>query len=273
MNTFDHVCLNGRVERVERARIDPRDPALTGGAALIETLAIDGGVPLLFEAHLARLNASEAAFGWERTDGALLRERVDALVAACGSRRAALRVLRSPGPPGGVPTQLLDLRALPELAPGGVVLEVVDDAWARPAGIDAHKHTGRLARQLLRDRARARGAYDALLVDGRQQVLEATAANVVVVDADGRARTPAAGVDGVLPGVVRGLLVERGLVAVGPVSLAELDAASEVLVTNSLVGCRGARELRGARGARPLPGADGPLARALAAALAGSHPG
>jgi|GEM_PF-5164845 len=274
MSAFDLVCLDGRVQRAADARIDPRDPAVTGGVALIETLAIVGGAPLALEAHAARLAASERAFDWPVTPLARLREEIAALVTASGAGRAALRVLRSPGAPGAGPTRLLDLRALPAPPAAGVRLAVETGPLAQPAGVDAHKHTGRLARHLLRERARARGAWDALLVAPGAGVLEATAANVIVVDAAGRARTPTAGRDGVLPGVVRGHLVAAGLVEEGPLALAALEGASEVLVTSSLVGVLGATALlfEDGRSRDGLPGAAGPRARALRTALGALDP-
>lgn len=266
---FDLVCLGGDVLPAAQARVDPRDPAVTSGAALIETLAIAHGRLVWFDAHVARLHASEDAVGWPRTSASQLAAWSAALIAAAGARTAGLRVLRSPGPPDGPPTVLLELRPLPELPAGGVHLSVAAGAWATPSGFDVHKHAGRLARGVLRERARTEsGAWEVLLVDEQGRLLEATAANVVVVDAAGRARTPPA-VRGVLPGVARGHLLAAGLCTEAEVAAAELASAREVLVTNSLVRCLGARTVAhpGPGATRELPGPAGPLARRLRAAL------
>jgi branched-subunit amino acid aminotransferase/4-amino-4-deoxychorismate lyase len=267
------VVLGGQVVAVDEARIDPRDPAVVGGAALLETLAVVGGRALLFEQHLQRLNRSESELGWSRSSAASVREGIDGLLEACAVDSGALRLVRSLGPPGGPATLLLGLRALPHVPAQGLDLVVDDGVWAAPSGFDGHKHTGRLARSLLRERAQQRGAFDALLVGRDGAVLEATCANLLVAGPDGRVRTPPLG-HGVLPGVVRQLLVDTGDVQEGRVRLSDLSDAREVLLTSSLIGCRGARKLlAGPQGPeRQLPGSDGPVATRLSALLAGQVP-
>jgi len=152
--------------------------------------------------------------------------------------------------------------------PDGLVLAFAQGGMAEPAGIDALKHTGRLARTLLGARARAAGAHECLLVASDGRLLCATAANVVLVRS-GLARTPPLG-PGILPGVVRGLLVACGAVAEEPLSLDDLAAADEVTLTSSLLGCWGARRILGHP--RALPGLDGPVTRTLASLLAGRVP-
>ncbi|QDU84727.1 Branched-chain-amino-acid aminotransferase [Planctomycetes bacterium Pla163] len=268
------VVLGGQVVAVDEARIDPRDPAVTGGAALLETFAVVGGSALLFEQHLERLNRSEAELGWARTPAAAVRGGIEGLLAACGVDSGALRLVRSPGPPGGPDTVLLGLRALPEPPAEGLDLVVDDGTWAAPSGFDGHKHTGRLARTLLRERARQRGAWDALLVGRDGAVLEATCANLVVVGRDGLVRTPPLE-HGVLPGVVRQILVDAGEVQEGRLLVSHLSDAREVLLTSSLIGCRGARRLfAGPQGPkRELPGAEGSVAIRLRARLGVRVPG
>lgn len=236
------VVLGGEVYAVESARIDPRDPAVTGGAALLETIAVFAGRALLFEQHLERLNRSESQLGWTRTCAASVQDGIERLLTACAVADGAVRVVRSPGPPGGPATVLLGLRALPQPPREGVDLVVDDGDWAVPSGFDGHKHIGRLARSVLRERARERGAWDALLVGSDGAVLEATCANLFVVGPDGRVRTPPLG-NGVLPGVVRQILVDRGGVLEAELRLSDLAEAGEVLLSSSLLGCTPARRL------------------------------
>lgn len=268
MSRFDLVHLCGRVVAADDGRIDPRDPAVTGGHALIETLGVAGGRALLVDEHMARFAAAARAADFPALEPALFVRALDELLAASATDAAAARCLFSPGPPGGPPTRLVALRPLVPRPPEGLVLALERGGFAEPAGIDALKHTGRLARTVLAARARAAGADECLLVAADGRLLCATAANVVVVRS-GLARTPPLQ-PGILPGVVRGLLVASGAVVEGALSLDDLAAADEVTLTSSLLGCWGVRRVLGHP--RALPGSDGPVTRRLASLLAGRVP-
>ena len=129
-------------------------------------------------------------------------------------------------------------------------------------GLGAHKWSDR---RLLT--APAGGAADVLLVEPDGTVLEAGRANVFAV-VDGAILTPA--LDGrILPGIVRGRVLSHlanvGVdVHEGRVTLEDLAQASEVFVTNSVVGVRAVSGIDGA-GNWPI----GPVARRLHTAMAG----
>jgi len=109
---------------------------------------------------------------------------------------------------------------------------------------------------LARREAAENGADDAILLNTRGRVAETTIANLFAL-IDGRVVTPSVA-EGALPGIARGLILERLEVAERPLTLAELRRAGEIVLTNSL----GVRPVVAVDGV-PLTGGDG-LLRSLA---------
>jgi len=268
VSAFDLVHLGGRVVHAADARIDPRDVALVRGQALIETVAIARGQVLLLEPHLARFEHAARLAHFPALEPQRWRTALRELVAASAVERGAARMLFSPGVPGGEPTRLVSLRPLVAPPTAGLVAVLERGGWGDPAGIDELKHTGRLARVLLEERARAAGADVCLLARADGRLLGATSANVVVV-MDGRALTPPLE-SGLLAGVVRGRLVALGAIEEQALSCADLAAADEVAVTSSLLGCRPLRSVLGV--CNTLPGPAGPVVAHLAALIGADVP-
>jgi branched-subunit amino acid aminotransferase/4-amino-4-deoxychorismate lyase len=129
-----------------------------------------------------------------------------------------------------------------------VSLHVAGGARA-PDPLAAVKHTSRAAYAVALAEARAAGADDALLLDGAGRVLETTTGNLLLF-ADGAWRTPQWR-GSFLPGIARALLLDA-LAASGraaretDLTLADLDAADELYVTNAVYGPRPAARLGGA---------------------------
>ncbi len=227
-------------------RLGPRpltrpDPAL----GVFETVLCAGGRAVAGERHLARLAASVQAL----YSAALLGDTAERLAAAAAGDPARVRVSAVPSP-GGVRIEF-ERGPLPDTA-GPTALQSV----TVPGGLGAHKWRDR---RLLDALAASLTGAVPLLVDLDGFVLEASRANVVIVEGP-RALTPPA--DGrILPGVTRARLLAAGLVEEAPVALERLAAADAVLLTGAL------------RGAEPVAALDGaPLGRsdAVAARLADS---
>ncbi len=201
-------------------RLGPRPvPRPDPSAGIFETLlVVDGSAPEA-ERHLARLARSAA----ELYDIAL-PDALPALVAHAALEQGGpcrLRVLLE-----GDGTVTLEAAPLPapvesiELAPVTV-----------PGGIGAHKWRDRRLLDALTD---ACVPAAPLLVDLDGRLLETAYANVFL-KLDGRLVTPPA--DGrILPGVLRGRLIDEGHVAEAVVTLADLDRADALLVGNALRG-------------------------------------
>ncbi|HYF24131.1 MAG TPA: aminodeoxychorismate synthase component I [Baekduia sp.] len=198
---------------------DRPDPAL----GLLETVAVRGGMPVALEEHLARLAASVAALGLPAPPAGLA-ERVRRAAAHPGAGRVRVvhredATVVEPGPSAPGAAQALTLRP-----------------WLLPGGLGAHKWADRR----LLDALAADGTTP-LLVDLDGQVLEAGHAAVVAV-CDGVLVAPP--LDGRrLPSVSgAAFLRDDGRpVDLRPLTLDDLAAADELILTSALRGAHPAR--------------------------------
>jgi para-aminobenzoate synthetase / 4-amino-4-deoxychorismate lyase len=258
---------------------DPRWPAFALGVAVFETVAVRGGVPWLLERHLARLERAAQALAPELAlfDRAAIEAALWALLSAV--QHPASVALGADGPgasPGecvlrinlGIgdgPLLYVTSRALPSLPPAGFTL------WPAPAELAVaaedpgaeHKHVGRFLKERAFRAARAAGCFDALLPSSQGGFACASRGNVYA-HLEGGWWTPPLGA-GALPGVVRGLLLEAGLVGERPLDRTHLAAADEVALSNALWLLWPVHSLRGERDL--LPGTGGPRWRETAARL------
>jgi branched-subunit amino acid aminotransferase/4-amino-4-deoxychorismate lyase len=215
----------------------------------------------LGERVAARLVRDARALGLGAHDAALVHER---LLAA---GRAAFGA-------DGVGVVRLEARARGALVPTTRPLGPEPPHWRAITAPIAHPGPGRArgakrpdvpALEAARAASAAAGVDEALLFDAAERLVEGARTNLALVLADGRAVTPP-----LARGAVAGVALEAALAA--GVALAEVDVSREALA--------GIRELvatNAVRGARPVlvldgrpvgDGRPGPLAGALAAALA-----
>jgi branched-subunit amino acid aminotransferase/4-amino-4-deoxychorismate lyase len=221
---------NGRLVPPGEVRIEPDDPGFLIGDGLFETLRIDDGRPVDVDAHLDRLLA-----GLERTgidlpeDRAALSRAVAAVAEAAPRPAARMRITVTRGR-----TRLI--AAASYTPPSGRVDAVLlpepwIDSRSPLAGL---KSLSWQANRLALARAQQAGAFEALLLNERGRLAEGSRSNVLI-GLGGRLFTPPVQ-DGCLPGTVRRRLLELGLVAERSLGPEELRGASEVLLTNSLIG-------------------------------------
>jgi branched-chain amino acid aminotransferase len=231
---------NGRLVAAEEVAIAPDDAGVLHGDGLFETLRVDGGRVRDLDAHLDRLFASLPRIDLEIPERRRALAATVRVVAKAAPRPAArLRITVTRGV-AGVPTRLVT--AVPYEPPSramlreGVAAVVLHDLRLEARGaLTGLKSLSYGAHALAQLRARAAGAWEALLLDKEGLLMEGSRSNVVLVLERGRAYTPPAA-EGCVPGTVRRRLLEAGLIEEGEVFDDDLPAASEVLLTNSLVG-------------------------------------
>ncbi|MDX9859327.1 MAG: aminotransferase class IV [Rhodospirillales bacterium] len=253
------IWLDGALTTLDAARLRADDRGFTLGDGLFETLAVRDGVVLRAAAHLARLRSgcTELGLPLGHADDALT-EALAQVAAGMQTGTLRLTVSRGPAPRGLRPPAAPSPTVLVTAAPAPLVppapATVVIAATTRR---NEHSPLSRLKSLNYLDgviawmEASRRGADDALLLNTRGAVAEATAANLFAV-IDGVAVTPPVA-DGALPGLMRAAV--RDLLDAEERSLtpADLDAASEFFLTN-VSGIRPVVRLDGRPVGRGRPG-------------------
>jgi len=203
--------------------------------SLIETMRLDAdGSYHLLERHMARLIDSAAYFDFA-LDMDVVQEVLADHAAAFADTGEARRVRLLVGPRGSASVTSTVLPAQPVMA-AKVCLSA-----ARTSSADAflaHKTTRRQVYDGTFARAFDAGYADVLFFNERDELTEGAISTVFVVT-DGRWTTPPLEA-GVLPGILRTELLESGAhdIAVAPVSRADLMAADEIYIGNSVRGLR-----------------------------------
>jgi para-aminobenzoate synthetase/4-amino-4-deoxychorismate lyase len=195
---------------------------------LLETLRLeDGSVPRL-ERHLRRLTRSARYFGFADLDEAIARiqREIGAQAAEHSAGVYRLRVVLKADGTGTVTSQPHSSDARPRC----LALS------RRPVDSRDRDLYHKLAdRSLYADRlAEANGVDDVVLVNERGELTETTIGNIVL-EIDGQRVTPA--IDcGLLPGIFREMLLERGEIREAILRPEDLKRATRVWMINSLRG-------------------------------------
>lgn len=262
---------NGRLVPREEVRIDPADAGFLAGDGLFETLRVDAGQAHDVEAHLDRLLQALPRIEIELPESREDLSAAVARVAAAAPPTARLRIIitRSIAGIAAEPTRLILTARYepppPEAYRRGVTVALVDEPWIDSRSpLAGLKSLSYQANRLALRRAEAAGAFEALLLNERGRLVEGSRSNVIAVLPDGLFTPPLA--DGCLPGTVRRRLLELAAVAERSLGLAELATASEILLTNSLIGVLPVARVNG----REL--APGSSAERLRAKLKGDQP-
>lgn len=268
------VWQDGRVRDAAEATIGVEDRGFLFGDGLFETMRVNGGVVFRLASHLERLSAGAARLGIPLPGG--LARAIAELVEAGGLAEAALRLTLTRGvggeglelPPTHRPTVVISLRPGPVFPAawyeGGLSLVIATQRVGARSATAGLKTTGYLPSILALAEARSAGADDALLLNEREEIAEASASNLLWVSSGGALRTPSADC-GILPGITRATVLELARAAgqaveEGEWGIGELAAAREVFTTSSLRGIAPVTTLEG----RPIgSGAVGEITRRL----------
>ncbi|MEN8735000.1 MAG: aminotransferase class IV [Lentimonas sp.] len=210
--------------------LGPLDAGFAYGYGLFETIKYADGILSFWAAHWARLGASAKA-----------------LNLVCDfEENAVLDAIRSLVQQNSITSSMIKLSLL--RVDSGSQLYV----YARPMGdvsesvelkletryplnphslLTGHKTHNYLENLAILEQARADGYYDAIRLDPLDNLAETTIGNLFVY-VDGHLRTPSL-VHGILPGVIRGQLLDGGNVEVGSYYSDLLQKAEAVYLTNS----------------------------------------
>jgi len=240
---------------------------------VFETLPVEAGQALFWDAHRARLRAGAGELGiaWPG-DGILGASLERMFVAQAADPRAPrdwiLRVSLTLEKGARRPRLLLQGRDFVAPDPAGVSLWVAPQQ--HPLGPwRGLKRTPRAPLDRARAQAQAAGCYDALLANPAGEWVEGCITNLFLIQADVLSTPPLR--SGCLGGILRGLLLDNllrePLLGPGGVELrvqecalshGSVAAADEVFLTNSVGRVIAVSSLRGApAGERQLPGSQG----------------
>lgn len=233
--------LNGQLLAAGEARIDPADRGFTLGDGLFETIRVRDGAAVWLDRHLARLAGGSAVLGIPaRFDDAVLAEACAAVIAAEGIEAGVLRltVSRGVGPrgvlPSATPSPTVLIAGHAGLPPQSPVALVVARGTCRnqASPLSRVKSLNYLDAVLARREAAERGADDAVMLNTAGRVAETTIANLFA-QIDGVWITPLVA-EGALPGIMRAEVLARLGAAEQPISVADLQRAEAMLLTNAL---------------------------------------
>jgi len=243
------VAYIGR-ERMEAVSIGNR--GLNYGDGVFETMRVHRGVLPLWPRHLARLREGAGRLGIAMPDVDFVEACIDELVAGADAGVLKLLLTRGEGgrgyapPLDAVPTWMLSLLPLP--APQGALrLHACETRLAMQPALAGIKHCNRLEQVLGRAEAERAGCDEGLMRDMVGNPVCATSANLLVLR-DGRWTTPPVDLCGVA-GVLRGWLLDQGLVALASLSMDDVESAQALALCNAVRGILPVRAL----GAREWP--------------------
>ena len=262
------VWLNGAVRDEDEARVAPSDHGFLVGDGVFETLRWYGGRPFALGEHLSRLGDGCRALGIALPPAGDIEAAARAVIEANGLRDARMRitVTSGTGPAGlvrgeGPPTVLvvaMPLSPWPATSTAAIS-ELRRDERGPLAGVKTVSLADSVAALAA---ARAAGADEALLLNGRGELCEATTANVFLV-LDGVAVTPPV-TSGCLAGITREHVLALGA-RERTLSPDDIANAEEAFLTSST---REVQPLVAVDGRSVGDGEPGPVTRSLAQAYA-----
>ncbi|MHB8605941.1 MAG: aminotransferase class IV [Thermoplasmatota archaeon] len=278
MSSGAWVYLGDAFVPADEARVSIADRGFTLGDGVFETIRVEHGRPRSFARHLERLrrSCSLTRIPFPDRDWVVVAERL-ARANARDAPLAALRITitRGPGPRGlatantGPPTVIATLERVEHAAHERARLIVATTRRAPAATLDPRiKSLNYLSHVLARIEADERGATDALLLNDRGRLAEATTANVFALRS-GVLRTPSLAED-CLDGITRAEVIATApklgvQVEEAPLTVDDIARADEIFLTASIAGIVPVVEVEG----RALPRVD-EIAVKLSAALFGT---
>jgi branched-chain amino acid aminotransferase len=235
------VWVNGALS----GTIDPRDRGLTLGDGVFDTLVAFRQVPFAGDRHLARLVGHAAAIGIS-VDPEAVRAGWQAVLGAAQYEQVVLRTSVTRGAAGRrlwpasalKPTIVVSASPwTPDLAAKPLTLATSTIRRNETSPLSRLKSLNYLDNILAAREAVERAADDSLFLNSAGRVASTTIANVFALS--GRRLTTPPASEGVMSGIVRGLVLELAPMlglepAEAPLTLEDLRAADTAFLTNSV---------------------------------------
>ena len=242
------LSANTLINGMASEQVSVRDRGLQYGDGVFETVAVCHGRPLLWEAHLARLQNGCERLAIPAPNSGVLQ--VEAARLCTGVMKGVLKIILTRGTGGrgyasgdaGEPTRVLSLFPWPAYEPGwaeaGIPARLCETRLARNPRLAGIKHLNRLE-QVLARREWEDEVAEGVMRDELGDVIEGVMSNLFVVT-NGALATPDLSYCGVA-GVMRALVLEKagamGVPArIGRVTLDDLERCDELFFTNSIIG-------------------------------------
>lgn len=213
----------------------PLRDRIAPGLTLIETLRWEpeAGFARL-ERHLARLAASAAALGFHYAPAAARAALYGTIEDAAGPQRVRLTLAAD----GAVEATAQPFQSLPDSTVW--TLRLARTRLSSQDTLLRHKTSGRDAYQAARAEYTTADADEVLLANERAEICEGTITNLFVDTGGGLLLTPAL-TCGLLPGILRGELLDQGRAREVVLTWDDLATAKQLFVGNSLRGLIAAR--------------------------------
>ncbi|MDP3880085.1 MAG: aminotransferase class IV [Dehalococcoidales bacterium] len=268
------VYLNGVMLPVSEAKISAMDYGFLYGYGLFETMLARSGAVFRIDSHLTRLAKSAERLGIA-VDIAVIRKAVIDTLEVNGLRDARVRLAISIGEGSLVPDPR-SCAGITILVAAAKYKPYPDEYYERgfrviissirrnsQSPVTAMKTANYMESLLARQEAKASCVDDALFLNEKGQLAEASTSNVFLVS-NNLLKTPRQE-SGILPGITRDVILElslkTGIIASEEdIHLEELPDAAEAFLTNSILGIMPVTYLNGTAigGGRP-----GPITRRL----------
>lgn len=233
----------------QRTGVDPADRGLAYGDGLFETMAAHDGRIRWLDLHFDRLEEGCRRLAIPAPERRVVADEIASHCTRVGRATVKLIVTRGPGtrgyapPAAPAPTRILSISAWPTYPSShyahGIRVRVCRLRLAANPALAGMKHLNRLEHVLAHLELRGTDADQGLLLDTSEHVVGGTSSNVFAVH-QGRLLTPAiarAGIEGVMRRVVLAAAADLGVpVAERDLTLAEIENADELFMTNALIG-------------------------------------
>jgi 4-amino-4-deoxychorismate lyase len=230
-------------------RVPVTDRGFQYGDGLFETLAVENGEPEFFSRHLERLRIGCERLAIEFPGNEILEKEAAQICKTVESGILKIIVTRGSGsrgyriPENARPTRVLSISPRPsfpdDLQAQGIRAVLCRTRLGINPSLAGLKHLNRLEQIIGRSEWNSPEIQEGLMLDSDGNVIEGTMSNLFLVR-NGSLITPDLSRCGVA-GIMRGLVLEFGRdggikIQVERVSVAELEDADEVFLTNSVIG-------------------------------------